>query len=231
MAKVAKNRELNLLLALDRSKVRTSGGSGAKLIILLIIIVILAFAAAAVFYFMETSELEDQKNTSEVYLNDPTVQAAYDESNRAQAQAMQMQAESSELVSAIANLKTYPDIRSSQWKKLFRIAGGRVTLSGFAYDRTTGLLTFAATTESGPTRIPIFIAELRTSKIFSDVTYEGYAGSTTPATPPEYEMIIDPETGLEEQGPPIPGTGAPESRTYAFNVSCLVKPPAAEAEK
>jgi predicted negative regulator of RcsB-dependent stress response len=220
MAKAAKNRELNLLLALDRSKIKSSSGSNVWILVLVIIIVILAFAAAAVYYFLETSNLQNEKDTSLVYLNDPITQAAYDESNRAQLEATQMQSESSELAGAIANLKTYPSLTSNQWKKLFRIAGGRVDLSGFSYDRTTGLLTFAAQTTSA-TRVPIFVAELRTSGIFADVAYEGYSGGTT------IDTIIE-DGPVDEEGLPTQISTTIANTSFSFNVTCLVKPPKAK---
>ncbi|MDR0817754.1 MAG: hypothetical protein LBN35_03855 [Clostridiales Family XIII bacterium] len=223
MAKAAKNRELNLLLALDRNKIKAPGGGNKLFVVLLIVIVVLAFAAAAIFYFLETANLQNEKDMALVYLNDPATQSAYNESNQAQLEAMQMQTEAGELAGAIENLKAYPDLKSSQWKKFFRVAGGRVNVSGFSYDRTTGLLTFSAETSSA-TRVPIFIAELRTSGIFTDVTYEGYTGGTTT------ETVTSGGSQVAADGTTAPVQTTVSKTSYTFSVSCLVKPPATGKE-
>jgi hypothetical protein len=83
-------------------------------------------------------------------------------------------------------------------------------MSGFAYDRTTGILSFNASCGSA-TRISIFIAELRSSGIFSDVNYSGYSGGTVtvPGEPQTASdgAITETEVTVTE---------------YTFNVSCRV---------
>jgi|GEM_PF-3068982 len=217
MSKTIKSRELNLLLALERNKTKGSGTAGMpsmlKLCLLTAVLIILAIIAFYVFFFFASSSLDEDIRTCEEYLNNPDVLADYSDAKAMKAEVELMQIRAMELDNALANIKSYPDLRTSDWKKIFRIAGGRVEMTGFSYDRNTGMLSFTASAGAA-TRVPLFITELRASGIFDSVSYDGYlqASKTVVGT---QTNSADSEVGAQIGVIP----------DYTFNVQCVVKAP------
>jgi hypothetical protein len=210
MARTTKNRELNLLAALDRGKQRRKADKGTVIAIALVAVV----CASAFLFWMqargETDQLTERRDAALAYTEDPATIAAYNDSLAMQQQAQSMQAQADALTGAIDAIEAYPDMTGSDYKNLFRIAGGKVDLSAISYDRQTGTLAFDAKCSSA-TRIPIFISALRSSGIFSDVTYGGYAGG-------EYTVPGEPQTTSDGS---IVSTEITKTE-YAFSVVCLV---------
>jgi hypothetical protein len=219
MAKTIKQRELNLLLAMDRSKAKKGISAQRIAVILGLFFVVLLLAAVAVLFFLKAAELSDRKDELTIYLNDPATQAAYDESIQTNSRALAMRAQADALTGPVANLRTYPKFGADGIRHVMTLAGSTVEVSNMNYDIATGVLSFSATCNSA-TRIPIFIAELRISGIFSDVTYRGYESATH-----------------TRQGEPTindDGSVTPNEITYkefSFNVSCLVNPPLPDANE
>jgi len=222
MAKSIKSRELNLLLALEKNKGKASGKTELpgmlRLTILVFLLLLVATAGFGAFYFMTAAQLTDEITNSNELLTNPIYRDTFNKTEQARIEAAEMAAQAASITGTQANLKTYPDMKSSNWKKLFRIAGGRVELSGIAYDRRTGMLSFTATTATA-SRVSLFITELRASGIFNAVSYEGYSAVPrvifgTPSTDGDGNVSVSSSTITE----------------YSFNVKCLVKPPKQEEE-
>ena len=222
MAKSIKSRELNLLLALEKSKGRTSEKTKlpsmlrmTMIIFIMLLAVLIAFGA---FFFMSSASLINEISDSNEVLQNPVYRDTFNRTEQIRIDAEEMAAQAADLAGTRDNLETFPDMKSADWKKIFRIAGGRVDMSNFSYDRRTGILSFTATTATAP-RVPLFITELRASGIFSAVSYDGYA-----AVP----RVIFGEQKIDEIGNvTISSTTIAE---YSFNVNCLVKPPKKQEE-
>jgi hypothetical protein len=213
MAKTIKQRELNLLIALDKSKAKKGMSGHQILTIVAAILVVILLASLAVLFSLKMAELSDRRDELALYLNDSATQTAYDKAQQAEQRAMAMQAQADALTQSMANLATYPNLAGGGLRQVFEIAGDNVELSNIAYDGSTGILTFAATCDS-PTRVPVFMAQLRMCDIFSDVNYVGYAGDilTIPGTPT-----------INEDG--TVSSNNIVSKKFDFNVQCLVKAP------
>jgi hypothetical protein len=210
MAGVKKNKELNLLTALDRGKQRQKAGKGAIVVIALIALVVAAVAYFFVYTLGETDRLTEQRDTALAYVNDPETKAKYDESLANQQEAKMAQIRSDTLKSALDAINSYPTMYGPDYKALFLLAGNNVELSGITYDRSTGRLSFGATCQSA-TRIPIFIATLRSCGMFSDVDYSGYTGGTR--TVPGEPQVAEDGTEVETQV---------TETEYSFSVNCVV---------
>ncbi|MDR3305838.1 MAG: hypothetical protein LBS85_07455 [Clostridiales Family XIII bacterium] len=221
MARAIKQKDINLILAMDRKAGDTSGKAGGRVLILVIILIIVLCGAGYSFYYTEMNVLKGQAETVELYLNDPTVQAAYEASFAAQDQARRMTAAMEELTSVLINLSGYPDMNGEQFAEIYGFAGTRVALTGMTYNRSSGVLQFNAACDT-VTGVPIFITQLRMSGIFSDVQYQGYTEVVT-SIPGQPIVDVDPETGVETITPTTI-----EKKAYNFSVSCLVKHPQPE---
>jgi hypothetical protein len=208
MAKVRKNKELNLLTALDRGRQRRKAGKGAVVAIALVVVV----AAGVVFFYLhmsgEIDGLEQRRDTALAYVQD--TQSQYDESFTRQQEAQAAQARTDALTAAAEAMNSYPDMTGADFKKLFKIAGDKVDMSGITYDRSTGMLTFAAKCRSA-TRIPIFIAALRLSGVFNDVNYDGYSAGT---------ITVSGGSRTTEDGTVVETQDTVTE--YSFNVTCVV---------
>jgi hypothetical protein len=210
MAGAKKNKELNLLVALDRGVRRHGPGRGIAAIIALIALVAVAVAFFYLHVTKETDSLEGRRDSALAYLDDPAVQAQYDESIARQQEAKTAQQRTEALAAAADAINSYPDLGGKDYKEMYSIAGDSVDLSEIAYDRATGTLSFNAKSQSA-TRVPLFIAALRASGIFSDVNYVGYMGGMStvagePSTTPDGEVI---ETEVSQM-------------EYSFAVTCIV---------
>ncbi|MDR1495434.1 MAG: hypothetical protein LBS67_00730 [Clostridiales Family XIII bacterium] len=210
MAKTKKNKELNLLTALDRGKRRKKAGTGAVVVIALIVIVVAAVAFFFLHTYRETEALTERRDLATAYVEDPEIQAQYNASLADQQEASVARVNSQALAGAVEAINSYPDMTSADFKKLFAIAEGKVDMTNIMYDRTSGILSFNGSCGSA-TRIPIFIADLRASGAFSDVNYSGYAGgmTTIPGEPQTTTdgSIIETQITVAE---------------YTFSVTCLV---------
>ncbi|MDR2163965.1 MAG: hypothetical protein LBO70_08575 [Clostridiales Family XIII bacterium] len=210
MAGVKKNKELNLLIALERGQRWKKGGRGAATFIIFVAVVAVAVVCFYMYMSNETSELTERRDIALAYVNNPEVQAQYDESLARQQEAKTAQARTEAIISAADAVDSYPDMSGSDMQNIFRIAGGKVNMSGITYDRTTGVFSFGARCQSA-THVPIFIAALRASGVFSDVNYDGYAVGTYTApgeshTTPD-GAVIETQVTLTE---------------YSFSVTCIV---------
>ena len=214
MAKSIKQKDLNLLLAMSQGTTKKSLNSMTILLIFLIVIVIAAVAAFLVFLNMEAKALEDEKQTIQMFTEDPNVIAQYNESIQAQGEAQRMTAQSEQLRQVLLGISSFPDLDSSAYYEIYRIASSRVTISDLAYDSTTGLLTFNAASDTA-SGVPIFIAQLRYTELFEDIQYAGYAEQT--ANVPG-STTIDPVTGVST-------TTSVEVSEFTFAVTCLAKAP------
>jgi len=88
-----------------------------------------------------------------------------------------------------------------------------VALGPFSYDRATALLTFSGTSNTAA-GVSSFIAQLRQSGIFRDVSYDGYAGGV--ATTQGTKHVADDGTVTYDEV---------KEAAYAFNVRAVVAPP------
>ncbi|MDR0518950.1 MAG: hypothetical protein LBG82_02680 [Clostridiales Family XIII bacterium] len=217
MARTVKNKELNLLAALDRGRQRQKLSSGT-IVFIILIAALVALVAVFYAYMMWRSEgLTERRDAAQAYVNAPETQHQYEVALANIEAAQRAQAQAGVVAGAVKSENSYPDISADDYKSIFRIAGGNMNMSEITYDRDTGTLSFLAKCHSA-TRIPIFIAALRSSGVFSDVRYEGYTGGTF-TTPGEPVIASD--------GAIIP-TQVTQTE-YAFNVSCTVKTDAERA--
>jgi hypothetical protein len=210
MAGVKKNKELNLLTALDRGKQRRKIGAGAIVLVALIALVVASVAVFFVYTIGETEKLTERRDRALAYVDDPEIQAQYTESLANQQEAKTAKIRSETLINAVDAINSYPDMSGEDYDKLYRFAGKNVSLSGLSYDRTTGRLSFGATCESA-TRVPLFIAALRACGMFRDVEYSGYSGGsrTVPGEPKTLEDGTEVETQITVM-------------EYSFSVNCVV---------
>jgi hypothetical protein len=210
MAGVKKNKELNLLTALDRGRQRQKIGKGAIVVVALIAVIVAAVALFFVYTLGETEKLTERRDRALAYVDDPEIKAQYDESLANQQEAKMAQIRSETLIGAVDAINSYPDMTGDDYKKLYRIAGGNVQLSGLNYNRSTGTLTFGATCGAA-TRIPLFISTLRSCGLFRDVEYSGYSGGSR--TVPGESQTMEDGTVVQTQ------TTVSE---YSFSVTCVV---------
>jgi hypothetical protein len=177
MARTKKNKELNLLAALDRGKQRKKAGKG----MIAIIAIVAVLAAAVALFFMYTinegDAFTERRDAALAFVDNPETKAQYEASIANQQTARQSQGRANALVGAVDAINTYPDMSGDDFKALFKIAGKKVDMSNISYDRSTGTLSFEAKSGSAE-RIPVFIAALRSSGVFSDVYYNGYSGGS-----------------------------------------------------
>jgi hypothetical protein len=145
-------------------------------------------------------------------IDNPATLRQVTQAQQMQTQATTAQAEADSLVTPLESLATYPDLTSADIRRVYGLAGRSVVISGFTYDRTTGVLSFSAS--SGAVRgVPLFITSLRDSTIFSDVGYVGYdVSETAPVEIVEYD----------EDGNVVAVTHP--VRLYSFRVQALVAP-------
>jgi hypothetical protein len=136
----------------------------------------------------------------------------YDESRTTEELARSANAMVDAIAGALDKIKTYPDLTGAGVEKLFSLAGDTIEMSGLVYDSESGILAFSAACDS-VTRIPLFIAQLRISGIFTDVTYEGYSGDsvTIPGTP-----ILNDDGSVTSNDT--------VKKQYTFSIRCLVNP-------
>jgi hypothetical protein len=202
-----KNKELNLLTALNGGGRRRKAGKGY----IATVAVLAVIAAAVALFFMYTinegGKLTEKRDAALAYVNDPITHEQYSVSNSNKTAAAAAEVRSKAIVAAVEVVNSYPDMSGDDFRQLFDIAGKAVTMSNITYDRTTGALSFEGRCKSADI-IPSFVSQLRASGIFADVNYEGYSGSTyTVPGKTNDDGTVSKDTVVTE---------------YVFSVNCVV---------
>jgi hypothetical protein len=216
MAKTIKQKEINLLLALDRTQGKVSSEVSSKKIatIVVIAVIVLLIAGAAVYYFLTMSNLNKEKDEINSFVTDPYQLSQQQESATARDQAALMQGFAEVLAGAMDGIESYPDLSSAQLEQIVKLSGENVTLSNLSYDRSTGILSINGTADTAA-RVPLYVTKLRLCGVFSDIAYSGYSAG---------ELIK--ETGgttTDEEGNEVVDTKA--LKVYTFSITALVIAP------
>ncbi|MDR0887002.1 MAG: hypothetical protein LBN22_11765 [Clostridiales Family XIII bacterium] len=222
MASKLKKGDINLLQVLEAKVNDTSAKNRKAFVISLVIIIIIAAVAVYVLASLHLTRMKQDRDQIQIELNDPTLDAEYQEAQNNKSKADQMNAASTNLTSIAENIKSFPALSSEDYSTIFTLAGAGVKVGNISYDSEKATLTFSAesTTLSG---VPIFISQLRSSGVFKDVSYQGYVKATTGG---ETIEIDTPDT-TDENGNIVPGIPTnpittPTITSYNFNVSVLM---------
>jgi len=239
MAKILKYKDINLITAQDRNLklAKEKKATAIRLPAFILILVLILLGFAYYFLYTETSALEKEKEVLAAYLNDAATQADYERSVKMQDLASQMLNQNEEISRILLNLSSYPDMTGDDFELIYELAGEGVRITNVSYSRAEGVLAFDAECEI-VTGVPIFVAQLRASGIFSDVRYEGYAEhvySLSEELPPKMEPRLD-EFGNPVINPmteepvmdEVPQSRAFSEKSYMFAVTALVEAPEPE---
>jgi hypothetical protein len=131
----------------------------------------------AIWYTSTMTGLTFQRDDLKNYVDSSRVTDSQEEAQTLKFAVTEMQTRASEIRDTLYNLSTYPDLYGEQFDSIFEFAGDDIELSGYAYDRETGTLSFTAVTPR-VSRMPYFVQSLRNSGLFSDVQYQGYVMGT-----------------------------------------------------
>lgn len=211
MAKVLKQKDINLLLALEKGGTSSAEAKQKKKILIIIGAIILVIAVLAGLYFFKIMDLNNQKEEALSYVNDPAVISAYSEANKQKEILKAAEERAQWLSSLLETIDGYPQMNSKKFSQVYGYAGSRISINSLEYDNPTGTLTFEAQSNSA-TGVPIFVAQLRVSGIFDDVTYEGYTNATTEEVT---GTTVNPDGTVTDS--------VLTKQHYAFRVNCLVK--------
>lgn len=211
MAKTLKQKDINLLAALEKGGVSSAEAAKKKKILIILLAVVVVIALAAGLFFFRVMGLNNQKEEALTYMEDPQTVVAYEDAKQKQDASNAMRERADWIESLLTTLDGYPDISASEFSQIYGYAGGRIEINSMEYDKDTGVLIFTADSDSA-TGVPIFVAQLRMSGIFEDVAYEGYTNAP--------ESISD-GTTVDENGNVVENTTTIDK--YAFTVSCQLK--------
>jgi hypothetical protein len=220
MAKTIKQKEINLLLALDRSQGKASSEVSSKkiAIIIAIAVVVLLFAGATAYYFVTISKLNAEKEEINSFITDPYQLSQQQESATARNQAAVMQGLAGVLAGAMDGIESYPDLSSAQLEEIVNLSGENVTLSNLSYDRSSGILSINGTADTAA-RVPLYVTKLRLCGVFSDIAYSGYSAGEL--------MQESGTTSTDEAGNEVVDTKT--LKVYTFSITALVIAPGSEA--
>jgi hypothetical protein len=170
------------------------------LVILIPILVFLALGAlvvsSAIWYTSTMTDLTFQRDDLQRYVDSSRVNDSQEEAQALKTLGQEMRIRADEVKNTLYNLSSYPDLYDEQFELIFEFAGDDIELSGYAYDRATGTLSFTAITPR-VSRMPYFVQSLRDCGLFSDVQYQGYVRGThtetgTPVMSPTTDTLIIP---------------------------------------
>lgn len=206
-----KQKDINLLLALEKGGTSSAEAMRRKKILIILAAIILVIAVVAGLYFIKIMSLNNEKEEALLYIEDPVVISAYADANDKKQAASTATERENWLQSLLTTIDGYPKMNSKKFSQIYGYTGSRIEILGIEYDTPTGTLTFEASSDSA-TGVPIFVAQLRMSGLFDDVTYEGYTNT------PEQEVT---GTTVNPDGTVTDNVVTHEK--YTFNVNCLVK--------
>lgn len=223
MAKSVRQKEINFLTVLSgrKSKKRLNPRS----FIMPCVVLLIAIAGVGVFGLLHNSlmQVEQESNTIREYLNSAEVNRQLNEAESMSLQAESMTNEANQVASPMENLATYPDMTTEHYAKIFEYAGVNIEVSTLSYNRSTGILSFSATS-SYVLSIPTFIGQLRASGLFDDISYSGYVGNNT-ATSLYSSTSRNVSGSTSSESSESAYVDSYTAASYSFSVECSVKPP------
>lgn len=175
MAKDKKQKDINLILALD-SKQRAAKAATKSAIrrpVFALVVVLILMGYGYYYLYTETASAQEDKEIVTYYLKDPATMDEFDKALRSHERASFMLTRRAEVGQTLLNLSSYPDMTAEYFHKIYEYAGGGIEISDVTYRRDTGVLTFTADCNT-VTGVPDFVAQLRTCAFFEDVRYAGY---------------------------------------------------------
>jgi hypothetical protein len=191
MAKKIKQRDINLLAAMDRSG--SDGSILEKRPARYIVpgVILMTIATIIVLYFAQTADLIQEKNKLNRWLETPETKTAFEKATRLRDEAAEATQKVALADKLIRSLSACPDLKGDDILSIYKMAGDAIEIFGFRYDRADRILTLNAQCKN-PARAPIFVAKLRADGPFENISYSGYTGSefVTQGTPQ-----VDAETG------------------------------------
>lgn len=211
MAKILKQKDINLLVALEKGGTSSAEAMKRRKILIILLAVVVLIGAAAGVYFIQIMNINNHIEEAKIYIDDPMTVAAYNEAKQKKDASDQMKKQADWIQGLIFTLNSYPDISSKEFSQIYGYAGSRVEITGAEYDGSIGVITFTAKSNSA-TGVPIFVAQLRMSGIFTDVAYEGYTNN---------EETTSLGTTISPDGSIVENTET--TNKYAFNVSCQLR--------
>ncbi|MDR1797175.1 MAG: hypothetical protein LBR44_06965 [Clostridiales Family XIII bacterium] len=169
-----KQKDINLLAALEKIEAKEAKAKRASPVPAAVLAAVVC--GLGVFWFYqgaEVSGLKVEQARAEAFLaeNEGQVQAT----NQALSDAENMRAQAEAMKTITSAVESYPDLSSDQLRRVFEVASGRATLENISYDRSTGELSFGARTSTA-SGVSLFVAQLRQTGMFAEVTYDGYSG-------------------------------------------------------
>jgi Tfp pilus assembly protein PilN len=214
MAKTIKQRDLNLLLALDKSRAKPARHRRYFLVIAVLALVLLILAAGGAFYLLRIGEMVDERETLSNYINDPARQSDLAAANALSNESAAIKNRVDALTQFLGNESSYPDLSGEQLMQALALTDAQINITHVDYDKRSGVLILTGVS-STTTRISLYATGLHNSGIFSEISYEGYSGGT-------YTKTGDPQ--LNPDGTiTIPQYIFTE---YRFSLSCRLTPPA-----
>ncbi|MCL2806557.1 MAG: hypothetical protein FWD27_00090 [Coriobacteriia bacterium] len=248
MAKTVRQKEINFLAVLSGRRVKKK--LELRSFIMPLVLLLIALVGLIIFFLLQSSAAEVKAESNEIrdYLNSPETERQLVEAAQVESDARAMSIAAEQVAVPMEYLVGYPDMSANNYSRMRAFAGPQVELSTLSYDRNTGLLAFTASSDY-VLSIPTFIAQLRSSGMFSEVSYSGYSSNVTPT------MQISQATNRGIGGAPVwetnyyqvgstypdggaypggsgsqgvvsgQGTSFYTATLYAFRVECSVKPP------
>lgn len=229
MAKKIKQKEINFLTVLTGRSAKKKLSPRSLIMPGVVLVILVVGVGMFSMLTMDTNRVEAQSDVIREYLDSPETNRQLMEAANLESQAQYMSYLAEETVSPINNVSSYPDMTRANYEALWGYAGANIELGSLRYDRTTGVLSFTATSDY-VLSIPTFISQLRNCGIFSDVSYSGYAGNAA-ATQIATSTDRTSSSSSSSSSSSASGTANMQQPRYSFSVECVLKAPLTIAEQ
>lgn len=181
MKRPNKQHEINLIKVYNHKKGREKDRFARikeyrLLVISLVVMVVLSGLSGGYMLFQKYNV-----NSLTEQINEPAFVKNYNEAVKLEEQANKLLSRCNELDNLVAILATYPKASSDVNDKLVDLSTNVISTEITAYDSSTGILNFVATSKNN-LEINSFIQRLSDSKLFSNITYSGYSYKVEEAT-------------------------------------------------
>lgn len=174
MKKSNKEHEINFISSYNRKKGKNKNRFAFlkeyRLLLITSVIMIVLSGGSFIYKLVQ----EHSVNSLNEQIEDPDFVAKYNEVLQLEEKSNVLLTRNNELDDLIKALATYPKASRSVDDKLTSLATSSTTVEITAYNSSTGVLSFTATSQDNM-QINGFIQNLSDSNLFSNVTYSGYS--------------------------------------------------------
>lgn len=175
MFSLYKNKDIDFYAAFTKKTESEKEKLKKNILIAIPIVLVSALGIAFLVMSLKISSIYKELDIVKGYTTDPVIIAEFEDSKKLAQVAEGLNEEIDELTEINGILGSYPVFNTDKLNRIYGALPSTARITQLSYEAATGVVNIDLTV-SAETYAPIFVKQLRNTKIFRDISYYGYNG-------------------------------------------------------